>query len=346
MEKILTLIIPSYNMEKYLDKCISSLIVDALPKMEVLVVNDGSKDSTLQIAKAWNMRYPESIFFIDKPNGNYGSCINAGLAVAHGKYVKVLDADDSFETGNLDRYLTFLEKSDSDLVISDYAIVDESDTERRRVSFRNGATPSLPGVFDDFIKTVQDFDFEMHAVAYRRSIFERFSYRQTEGISYTDQEWMFKPMAYVETVSYFPEVVYRYLVGREGQTVDPKVSHRMVTQTMAVCDSMLRTYREIRKDVAECKLDYLDSRLMKKIPSVYRIILLKSKGTSLYKELVDFDENIRLCNVWVSSRLDREKIKFIPFRYIPYWRRNCRDKEGFKVPGALRFFQSVITRLI
>lgn len=90
MNKILTIIIPTYNMEKYLRRCLDSLIIDeeGMKQLEVLVINDGSKDSSSQIAHEYQDKYPDTYRVIDKENGNYGSCINIGLKEAKGKYVK------------------------------------------------------------------------------------------------------------------------------------------------------------------------------------------------------------------------------------------------------------------
>ena len=85
MSKVISIIIPTYNMEAYLDKCLTSLIIDGMERVEVVVVNDGSRDSSLAIAQSYAEKYPESFVVIDKPNGNYGSCINAGLYRATGK---------------------------------------------------------------------------------------------------------------------------------------------------------------------------------------------------------------------------------------------------------------------
>ena len=78
MEKILTVVVPTYNMEQYLDRCLTSLIIDddKMALLEVLVVNDGSKDRSSEIAHSYEARYPDTFRVIDKENGNYGSCIN------------------------------------------------------------------------------------------------------------------------------------------------------------------------------------------------------------------------------------------------------------------------------
>ena len=100
MAKILTVVIPTYNMEKYLDRCLTSLIVtnnDLLERLEVIVVIDGAKDRSSEIAHSYQIRYPQTFIVIDKENGNYGSCVNRGVAEATGKYIKILDADDWFD---------------------------------------------------------------------------------------------------------------------------------------------------------------------------------------------------------------------------------------------------------
>ena len=123
MEKLLTIVVPAYNMEKYLSYCLDSLCVNQ-DNLEVLVINDGSKDTTSDIAHQYMEQYPHIFRVIDKANGNYGSCVNRGLTEAKGKYIKILDADDSFDTENFKDFLAFLEKTDADLVLSDFAVVD------------------------------------------------------------------------------------------------------------------------------------------------------------------------------------------------------------------------------
>ena len=98
MDKILTVIIPTYNMEELLPRCLDSFLIKdkkLMQQVEVLVVNDGSKDNSSSIAHRYEKLYPHTFRVIDKENGNYGSCVNRGLQEATGKYVKVLDADDS-----------------------------------------------------------------------------------------------------------------------------------------------------------------------------------------------------------------------------------------------------------
>ena len=106
MSKILSVVIPTYNMEKYLEKCLNSFIYnEGADELEVLIVNDGSKDNSVNIAKEFEKKYPNIFKVIDKENGGHGSTINAGLKVASGKYFKVVDADDWVETDELKKLI-------------------------------------------------------------------------------------------------------------------------------------------------------------------------------------------------------------------------------------------------
>ncbi|MDE5929626.1 MAG: glycosyltransferase family 2 protein, partial [Muribaculaceae bacterium] len=124
MEKQISIIIPTYNMEKYIGKCLDSLLTPEFEQVEVLVVNDGSKDRSSEIAHGYADRYSGSIRVIDKPNGNYGSCINAALPLATGRYVKVLDADDTFDTEAFSELVRMLADIDDDVVVTPFTVVD------------------------------------------------------------------------------------------------------------------------------------------------------------------------------------------------------------------------------
>ena len=316
-------------MEAYLPQCLDSLLVDTLKDVEVLVVNDGSKDKTLEIAQSYHSRYPDSIKVIDKTNGNYGSCINAALKVATGKYVKVLDADDSFEKKNFNDFISFLKDTDSDLVISDYVIVNEEGEITRKYRFLDlgeGKSIKFGGVLD----VISDPRFQMHAVTYRKSIFEKIEYHQQEGISYTDQQWMFEPMNGVESVSFFPKVVYRYLVGRVGQTVSIAVSYKSLNQTIQVVLNMLKSYNVINKKADKYHRSYLLSRLSQKIPSIYRIGLLKTKDSIIKDDVFKFDQEFLQLNPTLYNRYGSDKVAFLSIPYISYWRK--RKRKGKPTP--------------
>lgn len=311
-------------MEAYLPQCLDSLLVENLKDVEVFIVNDGSKDNTLKIAKSYQERYPESIFVIDKPNGNYGSCINAALKIASGEYLKVLDADDSFEKENFNEFIVSLKDHDADLVISDYVIVNETGEITRKYSFLD-QSEGKKVKFSSCLDVISDPRFQMHAATYRRAIFEKIDYKQQEGISYTDQQWMFEPMNEVESVSFFPHVVYRYLVGRAGQTVDISVSYKNLNQTIKVVLRMLEDYNKLQGGKDTYHKEYLEKRLMQKIPSLYRIALLKTTKEELADTLFEFDKKFEKLNGKLYKITGNDRLSFLRLPYINYWRTKRRE---------------------
>ena len=118
--KVLTISIAAYNVEKFLKKTLDSLIIENMELLEVLIVNDGSKDNTLQIARKYEEQYPNTFKVIDKENGGYGSTINEGIKYATGKYFKQLDGDDWYDTKNLNQFCLKLKQIDTDMIYTPY----------------------------------------------------------------------------------------------------------------------------------------------------------------------------------------------------------------------------------
>ncbi len=323
MSKLLTIIIPSYNMQDYLPQCLQSLLCESSALVEVLVINDGSKDDTSKVAVDYSRRYPEVIKVIDKPNGNYGSCINRGIKEATGKYVKVLDADDTFDEDCFEDYLRDLANTEAELVINDYVKVWP---DRQKV-----VTSSLQRRIDlDFIKVCERhkelWNIQMHQVCYLRSMLLAIGYHQTEGISYTDQEWTFMPLSAVKTVRYVPLPLYRYTLGREGQTMSAGFSYKhfddnitctcAMLQEMTAMDSLAKPVREI-----------LQYKLLRRSRFIYRTCLLRL-STKNYSLLDEFDTAIRKDNPRLYHDTGRLLLSkpFFCLPYISIWRRNHNSK--------------------
>ncbi len=316
MNKILTVIIPTYNMEKYLRKCLDSLIVSrgCMEMLEVLVVNDGSKDSSSSIGHEYERNYPDTFRVIDKENGNYGSCINRGLKEAKGKYIKVLDADDYVKANNFNEFINFLKVTDADLVVSDFDCVDSKGRIETKWTF------SFPkyerSQFLDFANSFDFKDMSMHAIAYNRFIFQNINYKQTEGISFTDQEWMFYPMIKVETFCYFPKSVYQYLIGREGQTVADKNMPRVFDQHRKI---LLRALEFINNKEFDDRLyEYLQYRILFIVAFSYKHLISSKK----YDDLRVVENRIKSTNPRFYSEMNDAVLieKILPYRFIKAWR--------------------------
>ena len=319
MEKILSIIIPTYNMEKYLRKCLDSLIVEdkeMFGQLEVLVINDGSKDSSSALAHEYQDGYPNVFRVIDKENGNYGSCVNRGLKEATGKYVKILDADDYFSYLNFEKFINYISQVDDDLILSDYDKVSGDGIILEHHQYEVEPYKSL--IFEMYCSTTTIKGIQMHGVTYKTEKLRCINYIQTEGISYTDQEWIFKPMLAVSTFSYFKHSVYKYLIGRNGQTMDSNVIVRSMEQFKLMTYSLARTYEIIDENCSKRK--YFDAKLIDNIKFVYnRALLRRNLSIDLLnaydkKLKTDFPKSYNVTN---SAGIH---LKF-PFKFIKYYRR-------------------------
>lgn len=316
MSKILSVIIPTYNMEKYLHRCLDSLIMDEyMDKVEVLVINDGSKDSSSKIAHEYQEKYPETFRVIDKENGNYGSCINRGLKEATGKYVKILDADDWYDSVSLKKFVGELNNIDVDLVFTDFVTVREQGGEEAdyKMPYKENAILS----YSEIEKCLLENYIAMHAVTYKKDNLLRIQYRQTEGISYTDQEWIFLPMTTVKYAYYVSMPLYKYLVGREGQTMSAANMQKSVSQNKIIAERMLKQLRCV-EDVYH---NYLISRILFVSRLIYNYAILGNSTASL-PLLEEFDSSLAELSPKVYAMLDDEKtVDRIHFSYIRDWRR-------------------------
>lgn len=221
--KTLAISIAAYNQEKYLDRCLQSLIIPSVDDLEIFVVNDGSKDKTSEIAHRWAEQYPKSIFVIDKENGHYGSCCNASLKQATAKYFRLLDADDYFNSAELEKFVGSLKQIDADMVITTHVICN---TPPRKIAPGKELIGNVYNLCDvDFNNNNLCDCYGMHGTTYKTKVLKDSGLRLTEGCCATDTEFAYFPLVYCKTIAFFDYELYMYQTDVEGQDtsiVNPK----------------------------------------------------------------------------------------------------------------------------
>lgn len=284
MKKILTVSIAAYNVEKYLAQALESC-VPAIEDLDIIVVNDGSKDGTLEIARMWELKYPDSIRVIDKPNGGYGSTINAAISVAEGKYFRYLDGDDWFDSGILPKYIELLSHCSHDAVITPYTRVYES-----------GANPEVKDCTDylnDGSHGIDELEplraIAAASIAYKTDLLKTTSFMMTEGCFYTDIEYAYLPMRYVESLNISRLSVYQYRIGREGQSVSVEGIKRHHSDIVRVCARLLHELGNAEGPSAK----YLNGVLTKECCVAFRYLCVSGPGRKVKRELQKFDTLVR-----------------------------------------------------
>ena len=133
----------------------------------------------------------------------------------------------------------------------------------------------------------------MHAVAYRLENLKKLGYVQTEGISYTDQQWIFLPMITVKTIAYFDEYVYKYLVGRAGQTMEPVFKFQNLLYVMRCGLDMVFAYENHKVKIIDKPIQhYLYARLLPFVKAAY-VTSLTHYNIDTKKALMNYDDELR-----------------------------------------------------
>lgn len=243
-EKVLSVSVAAYNVADYLENTLGSIIGAESVRdcIEVIVVNDGSQDETSRIANEYSEKYPETIVVIDKENGGYGSTINAALAVAKGKYFKLLDGDDWYKTDNLPGFIAFLSSAEADLVISPYYEVTDKET-------LSDLHHSIPGHAVRISETNnENLFFAMHELAVKTEALREFDTPIGEKCFYTDTEYVFYCFAVADTIARFDQPVYCYRLGVEGQSVSLSGTRKHYRDFPIVARRIFAAYERVLRD--------------------------------------------------------------------------------------------------
>ena len=260
MEKLLTIVVPTYNIPQYIGKNIKSFqqVKDEYKDyFEVLIINDGSKDNTVEVAK--NIIEKDNkldIRIIDKENGGHGSTINRGIEEAKGKYFKVIDGDDWINVEEFEQYLNKLSAVDVDMIITDY-------TEQH---IYNGDVVRIKGIEqiekDIVFDNIPNKRIPMHALSYKTKILKDNSIRLSEKVFYVDMQYTLFPLEYVKSYVYWNLDIYQYFLGRPEQSMAIESMKKNIHHHLIVTKTILSFYDNVYqndylKEVLVSTLDYL-----------------------------------------------------------------------------------------
>ena len=253
-EKVLSLSIAAYNMEKYLQETLDSCLIDEdLDKLEVMIVNDGSKDKTAEIASQYSEKYPDVFKLINKENGGYGSTVETGITNATGKYFKLLDGDDKMDQDGLKKLIAILENETSDIVITKNSEFDDETGEEWSIgnSWSEYIDKSLK--ICEMKKTTH---ISMWNLTAKTSNLQNKIYKFPKKILYTDCLFVMEAMAKSNTISFYDLNVYKYRTAREGQSTSPEVMKRHFNDKLQVL-SLLNERLDLERQSKNANVEQL-----------------------------------------------------------------------------------------
>ncbi|MCU0698045.1 MAG: glycosyltransferase [Myxococcaceae bacterium] len=289
----LTVGVPVYNMERLLPRCLSSLLAGTrLEGLEVLVVDDGSKDSSLEVARSFESRFPGIVRVIAKENGGHGSVINRVVAEAKGRYVRLVDSDDWVDPVNFARFFEKLQHEDVDVVLTDFAEDwAHLDALVEKPIYAN-IQPDTVHAFDLLANGrygFQSWGPVLATATFRTDCLRRAQLRVDERIAYVDMEYCTLSLTHVERVKYFDLSVYRYFLGRPNQTVERASFERKYMQHEQVI-FRIANYVE-NTPLSEPKQQYIVNNILKPLIHSHRMVV--GEWLSDEEELKLFDRGVR-----------------------------------------------------
>lgn len=214
MSKILSVSVAAYKVEDYIEKTLNSCVIpEIMDRIEVIVIIDGICDSTPEIAKSFEKKYPGTFRVIVKENGGYGTTVNKGVDEATGKYFKLLDGDDTFDGPALTRLVNELENTDADWVISAKRLIQENDG-KSKVSYP--VPDNLIRKLDGKTVNAESVDYDIYSSMWNNTvktdILKKHLHRLPGNCQYTDELYNTYFLPHVKTIKFVMEPVYEYLL--------------------------------------------------------------------------------------------------------------------------------------
>lgn len=228
MSKVkVSIIVPVYNVYKYLDRCLKSLVSQTLNDIEIIIINDGSPDDSQSIIDKYAKEYPQKIRAFKVENGGISEARNIGLSKATGSYIGFVDSDDYIEKDMYEKLYNLAEKNGLDIVIGGlYNVVEE--------------TGKKEPVIDKKISNDNDINALLGTTAvwnkiYRKEVVDNIKFRK--GKWYEDLDYTVKAISNSKKIGYVDEYFYNYMI-RQGSIMNNKNLERNI--------EILDTFDEIK----------------------------------------------------------------------------------------------------
>lgn len=302
--KLITFAVPCYNSESYMERCIDSLLI-AGDDAEIIIINDGSSDSTSIIAHRYEKMYPDRIRAVDKINGGHGSGVNKGIELAQGKYFKVVDSDDWLDKNALKKFMRSLRFWENigitlDLIICNYIYDHIYEPEHsHKTSYKNIFKPGKLSSWKDMGLFLPSQYLIMHALYFRTEILKNAGVMLPEHMFYVDNIFACQPLHLVDKICYLDIDLYHYFIGREDQSVNESVHMKRIDQQIYITEYILKNV-----DMRACrsisrKLELYQLRFLSIMMTICNVYLLKigtvealDKRCALWNEVKKYDPNI------------------------------------------------------
>lgn len=283
--KYISFVVPCYNSEEYMEKCIESLLIGK-DDVEIIIIDDGSKDNTGKIADKYQKKYPNIVKAIHQENGGHGEGINVGLKHATGKYFKVVDSDDWLDETAYKKLLKEIKHIDTDLVVCNYVYTYTDGRSDQVISFANVYDEGKILTWDDIHKFKVTQYPSLHSMMYKKSVLDKSNIELPKHVFYEDNLFIYLPLVNTKTIYYLDLDLYRYYIGRADQSVQESQMIKRSSHQVLVSERVCTAYD--LTEIENKKLRKLMTReciFLMTIGVVFSRLAFNKEGEKQYKEL-------------------------------------------------------------
>ena len=245
MKPAVSILVPIFNVQKYLRQCLESLVNQTLNDIEIILINDGSTDGSLSIVREYERR-DHRIVVIDKQNTGYGDSMNRGLALATGDYIGIVEPDDFADLQMFEKLWTVAKSYDVDVVKSNYFAYSTSGECGERSDFVEALSGCQYDVVFEPVESQEVFlrSPSIWSALYRRAFLEREDVRflPTPGASFQDTAFFFKSLYSATSMVLVQEGFIHYRIDNDGSSVKSQA------KVFPICDEYAEIWRYAQRD--------------------------------------------------------------------------------------------------
>lgn len=300
--KLLSVTVPCYNSQDYMRHCVESLLTGG-DRVEIIIIDDGSKDQTGAIADAYAAKYPDIVKVVHQENGGHGEGINQGLKAATGIYFKVVDSDD-WVSSDFVGFLNALEACEQaggvDLMVTNYYYEHVDGKGNRSINYANALPAGKILTWKDTRPFLIHQLLTIHSCTFRTETMRKTGKELPKHTFYEDNLMVYQVLPYVEKLSYMNIDLYRYFIGREGQSVQQNVMMKRYPHQILVTERCFEAYH-----LDQVKSPELKRYMKHELFMMFGISILFTRLNKTNKADVDLDIMWANCRKFDAKWADR-----------------------------------------
>lgn len=303
-----SIVVPVCNVEKYLEECLNSIIAQTLKEIEIICVDDGSKDNSLAILKKYEQK-DSRVIVITKPNSGYGNTMNVGMDKAKGKYIGIVESDDFIESNMFERLYKTAEKYNAEIVKSDHYIFNTADAIHtpQYICPENYYDKVLNA---DICENIYDFVMMNWTGIYSREFLKKHNikHNETPGASFQDNGFWFQAISLAKRIVFIHEAFYHYRQDNPNSSINSKTKVYCICNEYKYIQNFILNHEDMcvkhfTKFFVKKVFNYLHS--YKRIANEYKIEFLEHIATEFKADLKVSYLQIDKLDPWIVDTVNR-----------------------------------------